>query len=1533
MKQKKNLLVFSNNSIYREVDIDEFEKDEILCGNTEKCDVRLKIKSNENIIIKFRKINEIWQIVENEYVYYVINGIKTPRKILIHGDMISIKHNVHKGELLKISYFIDLQSSTENYDLKIKLNRDKSNTIGCDESKDIFIKNEFLGNSNCTLNFENNIWVLYDNKTKYGVYVNGDIVKKKVIINNNDFIIITGYKFLFKEGYLYTSKYEKDIIVNGLNTTVKQEDNTLFKYPAFLRSPRKILNYPTDEVEILGPPQKPTKSNASLLMSLFPLIGSLGLTIAFRAGTSGDNRFIYYSIGSILIGGIVTVINLLKGKKEYNEAYTERIERYEEYIKEKTDLLQTLTKNQAENMFINYPTLKESFDIVIKYKRRLWERTPLNKDFLMVRLGSGSCQSTFKISVPKREFKPIDDPIAEKPYELYEQYKEINNVPVMMSLKDLGSIGVIGNQSNIEDFISSTTIDITAHHYSEEVKLVYIINELYYNNLNWIKWLPHTWSDDKKIRYISDRKESSHEIMKILYKMLQEREECIKSNKDAVFASHYVIYITDRKMIENEPIIQYIGREKYLGVTFIFLYEYIEYLPKECNAIITMKDNGVGNLQYTNKSEEIIDFKYEKLTYDQYDDYAKALSPVYIQDSFSEDSLKKSITLFELYNIKRAEQLKLDKNWSNNLIYKSMAAPLGVKHGDEVINLDLHEKYHGPHGLVAGTTGSGKSEILQSYVASMAINFHPHDVAFIVIDFKGGGMANQFRDLPHMIGAITNIDGNQIYRSLRSIDAELKKRQRVLAEYDVNHIDEYIKLYKSGLAKNPMPHLIIIVDEFAELRSEHPDFMAKLISTARIGRSLGVHLILATQKPAGVVDNQIWSNSKFKLCLKVQDKQDSNEVLKSPLAADIVDPGRAYIQVGNNEIFELFQSAWSGARAAEEDEVNKRDFEINRVMLDGRRIKVYSTKDNLSSEFNQTELENVISYINNYCKYNRIEKVQGLWLPPLESQIYLDELLEGYDNDEWMSIIIGKLDDPDNQIQQSLEINLGNSGHLMIIGSPSSGKTTLLQTIITALMKNYTPNEVNIYVLDFGSRILKTFEQAPHIGGVVTSDDEEKMKNFINFIMKEIKYRKDLFSSVGVTSLQSYRQFTGVNIPQIVICIDNYAAFVEYFDSYQDSINSISRDGVNVGVNLVVTANQSGAIRYKMAANFGQRIVLNCNDKLEYSSVIEGCKMQPTNVEGRGLISIDKRVLEFQVALPYKGENELEKSDSQRKYISRLNEIYHNMVAKQIPMMPKTLKLSDVFRNDNEFKKDTKKYAISLGISEEDIEYRHINLSEYPLISVVGKAKSGKTNFLNTIGETLSLNMEEAYSELYVIDSSNYGLTKLKDLDITASYIAEESKIENMLDEIYEELVCRYEQVNEMKLYMSKDFNINSVLEFKSHITVLIDDASSFTKTVSVNRELASKFNDMITKFSDLKISIIIGGTIDVFTAIPVNQVARTIKEETVGLVFEQMSNQRMFDFKTSYRNVEKPLCVGDAYFYDNGSYIKVKTPLVEHRN
>lgn len=314
-----------------------------------------------------------------------------------------------------------------------------------------------------------------------------------------------------------------------------------------------------------------------------------------------------------------------------------------------------------------------------------------------------------------------------------------------------------------------------------------------------------------------------------------------------------------------------------------------------------------------------------------------------------------------------------------------------------------------------------------------------------------------------------------------------------------------------------MPHLILIVDEFAELKREQPDFMKELVSAARIGRSLGVHLILATQKPSGVVDDQIWSNSKFRLCLKVQNKNDSNEVLKSPVAAEIKEPGRAYLQVGNNELFELFQSAYSGLGVDEEHTGKEREYKIYELNLAGMRKTVFEQAGKREGEQKQTQLDAVVDYISKYCNDKNIMRLSNICLDSLSKCISFDEKkllnFDGFD--------IGIYDDPDNQYQGSAKIDI-DTKNTVIIGSSQYGKTNLLQLLIREIAIKYTSEEANIYILDFGSMVLKNFESLNHVGGVVCSSDDEKLKNLFKLLIEEIEVRKEKLLSMGVSSFLSY---------------------------------------------------------------------------------------------------------------------------------------------------------------------------------------------------------------------------------------------------------------------------------------------------------------------------------------------------------------------------------------------------------------------------
>ena len=1530
-----NILIINNQDFYKEIDLDDFEKETVILGNYEECDIRLKLNTSEIISVYFNKINTSWQITEGENSYCIINNIKTPRKILLHGDQANIKFSLDKTELFKISFFIDFIIEKENYDKVIFLDTVDLVTIGSFNTNNIIIDDKLVDGEHCEIRKdENHQFYVVDLKSKYGVHINGKKVNlKKTSLKENDFIIICGYKILYRQNSISISNSNEKIQVNGLNVHEKEQTDSMLEYPRFSRSPRLIYEIPTEEIEIEAPPQKETKASFGFILTLITLLGTV--VIASLVSKGQNSSYLIYAGGMVAFTGVATIITFIIQFRKSKKDHKKRGQLYDTYMSDKEEEIQKNVDRQINNLRALNPDSDESLQFVSEFNRRLWERTPMHKDFLNIRVGKGDSIPSFEIKIPKETLDYNEDGLKHKAKETKSKFLTLKEVPICFDLLNGQPVGIIGERNSSIKFLWNTIVNITEQHYYEDVKIVLIAPESEKSSWEWIRWIPHVWSNKREIRFIGFNKESAHTVLRYLNECVREREDAQKQARDARFIPQFIVIVADPKLVENESIMQYLEKPNKVGFTGVFVYNHIELLPRDCENIIEVGKNFKGKITKIRDADNVTQFDFNNIDVKSCEDFAKKMAPVYVTASFTENSLRSYITLFDLYGIKKSTDLNIFNNWGRSKPYESMAVPIGVKLGDEVVYLNLHEKFHGPHGLVAGTTGSGKSEILQTYIASAALNYHPHDVVFIIIDYKGGGMANQFKNLPHLVGTITNLDGNQINRALVSIKSELKRRQQVFGKYNVNHVDAYMKLYKTNKAKEAIPHLIIIADEFAELKSDQPDFMRELVSAARIGRSLGVHLILATQKPAGVVDNQIWSNSKFKLCLKVQNSEDSKEVIKSDLAASIVEPGRAYFQVGNNEIFELFQSAWSGAKKYDDDDVNKKEIEISEVSIEGMRKIIYSSKDENKGKKSKTQLDVVIEEVQKVCEKNNIKRLHGPWLPQLEEKISLDELLTEEeslakeDSKEWICPVIGFLDDPERQLQKSLKLNLGEEGHLLVIGAPGYGKTTFIQTLIVSLMKTYTPEDVNIYILDFGTRTLKIFEASCYVGGVITSDDDEKMGNFIKYILREINYRKEIFSSMGVGSLKAYKETSTGNMSQIIIAIDNYAALIEFYPNLEESFTLISREGGTLGISLVITATNYSSVRYKMVSNFKLNIALNCIDKGEYSNMFGVSKMKPENVKGRGLVKLDG-VYEFQTALPCVGESEMERSSNIKQLVKVKNSLWKGTRAKLIPFIPKVLKLTEVLQEISN-KKSLTGYKFVSGLSFDEMEYSFVDLSENSIINVIGNSKSGKTNMLKSIAFTLDKNNAPEKLALYLIDSSNYGLHGIKDLSSVKAYGLGFEEIKDTLLIIKDIIEVRIkEQTNEI-LNNGPKFNEKEFLEKLPMITLFIDDIKELMNHIEDQNELMNILSIVISDGKNVGVSMIVGGKEDDFNKyVYLAEFVKQLKNENSGFMLDGLNNQRFYDVKLKYGQVQKPLQKGDAYFINKDGYQKIKLPCLD---
>lgn len=1498
-------VLISNKNLYKEVELAADAK-QVKIGTAIDCDFRLsKELFFDSIELTFSQNNNMWSVFCSDNLYLTVGDVrKLVTMNLKHGDYFEVRYQGSNNLVFSLEFFIDFDNGNLKYERKINISGRPVVSIGANGSNDIVLKSEYIKNDSITLTNKNQDLVLNIMNTTFGVYHNGNKAHNNEIIKNGDFISMADFSFYYKDGYLMTE-------ANASNTTTLPYENELIpdNYPKFNRNTRISKNLNTEKIEVLDPPNKPQKPNGNIVLQLLPALAMIALTVFVRGfmGNSNNLSFMLFSVCSMSLGIITSIFTIVSDRKKYKKETEQRIEKYTQYIDKKKDRILKYRNEELAVLNSIHISSDDEIENINYFSGNLFDKTNNDDDFLYVRVGYGTVEAKRPVSIKKQERFETDDELAQFPEKLFSETKYIENAPVFIDLKKCNVLGVVGSESINYSFIQNLVLDICSRQYFTDVSIYFLIDEKniekYYG---WLRWLPHVVDKNSGIRRIVYDDSSKNLIFENLYVELNKRRQ--ETKKEHV---HTLVFVADDWGIKTHPVSQFMSTASELNTTFIFFEDDRFNLPQNCGAMITLDDGYKGTLIEINDKGKETNFCFSEIGDNSMCKMAQKFAPVYSEEISLENSLTKNITFFEMLNILSVEDIDLKKRWATSEIYKTMKAPIGVKTKNEIVSLDLHEKAHGPHGLVAGTTGSGKSEVLQTYILSMATLFHPYEVGFVIIDFKGGGMVNQFKELPHLIGAITNIDGREINRSLSSIKAELKKRQKVFAEYNVNNINNYIKLYQSGKTNIPIPHLILIVDEFAELKAEQPEFMKELISAARIGRSLGVHLILATQKPAGQVNDQIWSNSKFKLCLKVQTKEDSNEVIKSPLASEIKEPGRAYLQVGNNEIFELFQSAYSGAPSRNEDSASSKKFTICDVDLCGRRRVIYQQKPNKSKEVASTQLDAIVSFVNDYCISNKIEKLPSICLPSLPNLIQYKQHKNLKDSN--ICVPIGIYDDPDNQLQEVTELNI-SAGNIAIIGSSQFGKTNMLQLIVKALADKYSVDEVNIYIMDFASMALKVFEGLNHVGGVVTASDDEKIKNFFRLIAKEISQRKEVFSKMGITSFNSYKEAGYKDIPQIVILIDNFLALRELYSEYEEEMLAICREGISLGICVIMTSLQTNGIGYKYMSNFAKKIALFCNSSDEYGSLFDRCRIQPKSTPGRGLIEIDKNIYEFQSYLSFEGDREIDRVQDIKSFIEKSNKNNFGSMAKIIPEIPAQL---DVNYVENNYSSNTIS-KLPVGIDYDNVDFVELDLNKINSMAISGKEKSGKTNFVKGLLKHLQNNIFDYDTNVYLIDGYDRQLEEFSSYGCVEKYTIDVNELDTIFLNIEEELKFRKEQVQNEGA---------KAIETLPLLVCIIENQSVFEANV-LSKQTVDCYKRIINNYKQLKVMIVFSNVPNINIAYNAPDMLKQIKEVNCSFVFDDLSNIKLFDFSAALiRQFKKPIELGDGYkITSDGSVTKLRT-------
>lgn len=1385
-----------------------------------------------------------------------LNGQPCSSCVIHSGDYFSFTHkDKRKAVKALLIATSEIQAGYKKYqvskDTNIFIGRTPINDISYDFTD--FISRE----KHAAIHIDSNgTAFIEDLKRSVGVYVNGQLTHSQQL-KPFDEIFVMGLSIIYMGGFIAVRdlKTESSLsVMPFFDAKMPIADDKSKQY--FVNTPRILKSLDSGEIEVDAPPSPFSADETPVILTLGPsltmslvMLASIGVSIT-NAISGGELSSLIASgtmAGGMLLGSLLWPSLLRSYQKRRTLAEEKhRKSRYSAYI---ADVEKTLITKRDRNVRVLNDYLSPSPEVLCSFldnennRLRLWERSFEEEDFLSIRMGLGNRPFSVQLKIPKQGFQLHEDELRNLPVELAEKYSVLNNVPLTLDMRSNRAIGIIGSQQNIRTILYETILDIISLHPYDEVKLVIVASPKQAAFFEEFRNVPHIWSNDKKVRFFATTPDEVHYVFNIIDNVIKAEGNLQDKNEPA--PPHYVVIVTEPYLIENEALLRYMNdADNQVGITTLFAYGNITRIPKSCNAIIQSDDTRTGYYIKNKNANRFTPFALDKIEPERICAFANELSRLPIKRDSRSLGIADRISFLQMYKAGNIQELDIEYHWDNNNSAKSLAAPIGVMAGGDVFSLDIHESYHGCHGLVAGTTGSGKSEFLQAFILSLAINYSPKEVSFVLVDFKGGDMARPFMAkptapaLPHLSATISNLSGNILYRALVSLEAEIKSRQRIFNEsaailgVDKLDINSYHKYYKGGRLNTPLPHMVIIIDEFAQLKTQQPEFLAQLINVAQVGRSLGIHLILATQKPSGVVDPQIMSNSRFKVCLKVADKQDSIDMINKPDAAFIKNPGRLYLQVGYDEIYEYVQSGYSGA-----DYIPAKtyipDEEVTVHMTDNTANPIHSAKIDLSgTKSDKTQLEAVVAEIVSLGQKKCIA-AKPLWLDVLPEKVVLGTLKRG--NKGLCSATVGLVDFVRTQEQKPLTIDFTKAGHIALYGASGTGKTTFLQTLVYSMVHEYgyTPEELNIYAMDFGGRNLGHLSLLPHTGGVVFADEENKVSELASVLKGIIDERKRLFADNNCSTFVDFHAISKMPLPAVLVLIDNFASFRDKYMDIADSFIELISSGSTVGVYFIITGSTKNSIYYKVTEQISTYFTLRMNDPSNYLDIHNiRPPVVPENISGRGITVINKEIVEFQTALALDSENEAERTAVIIQNYSDLAACWQGYTP--IPLSSSvdcsyaspisSSEYSAVTVNNTPDPISEGKESLVLGTSKSGALLYGTSLSDDYKVCICANGSEELNPFYQSVLTNLSLYSDR---QIVFIDGEGGTFESISNEFSSCRYINDVKALDLFIDELKPQLNARLEDYSEPHQQI---FIIIS--EFNSFFSMITDEQAAFMRKV-----------------------------------------------------------------------------------------------------
>ncbi|WP_375492705.1 FtsK/SpoIIIE domain-containing protein [uncultured Jatrophihabitans sp.] len=985
--------------------------------------------------------------------------------------------------------------------------------------------------------------------------------------------------------------------------------------------PPRLLPPPRETKFVLPTePVKPEKQPLPIVMVLMPAVLAVGMYFYTKS---------LFSLLFIAMMPVMAVSTFTSGRRQARDRYKKEMADYARRIRiVRQDAYDALVAERA----LRRRDLADPATLLVTAtgpRMRLWERRRTDPDWLSARVGTSDVRSDITMEDKNRESH--EAAIA----------WTAPDVPVAVPLAEAGVTGISGPDMLRRAVGRWIVAQAAVLHSPADLEIVLLADKDSGPEWSWLRWLPHSRvaDDAGPISATGNDDDSVQAVVRGLIARVQARRAAAEGSRTRELPIEPVLVVLDgaRRIRLLPGMVSLLQDGPPNGVYFLCLDADQRQLPEECRAVISFPDPQSELLRLSVTGQQDIEaVRPDLVDISWCERVARALAP--IRDVSTEDlsgSLPTSSRLLSVLGIEEPNPEPIAMRWRNGGRTTSAVIGEGL---DGPFAIDIRRD--GPHGLVAGTTGSGKSELLQTIIASLAYGNRPDEFTFVLIDYKGGAAFKDCVRLPHTVGMVTDLDGHLTTRALESLGAELRRREHQLAGADAKDIEDY--LAGRGPDDAPMPRLMIIIDEFAALVAELPDFVVGLVDIARRGRSLGVHLLLATQRPAGVVSAEIKSNTNLRIALRVTDDNDSSDVIESGDAVTISKsvPGRAYARLGHSSLLP-FQSSRVGGRPRGEGgrgAVRSRPFAWANMSAPAP-AKADDDEDDMSIP---SDLATLVATLQTAAEQAGVDTPPSPWLPPLAETLTLDDAHEldftTPDRPDMAPLTFGVVDIPSEQARSRATWDPVTGGHLVFVGAPRSGRSTALRAFAGAVAREADITDVHLYGVDCGNNALLPMLALPHTGAVVTRDQPDRLSRLTTRLLSAISERQQLLAEHGFADVAEQRAATASQdrLPYLVVLFDRWEGFLAAYDGVDagvliDNWQQILQEGTGVGVKVIVSCDRT-ALTGRMSTLIDDKILLRLVDPGDFVAIGLKAKEVPEYMPaGRGFRSEGTR--ETQVAL------------------------------------------------------------------------------------------------------------------------------------------------------------------------------------------------------------------------------------------------------------------------------------------------------------